>query len=126
MRSTANLLGHPIHQMLIVLPLGLLVSAVAFDACYLFSGLTIMAQVAYWNIALGIITGLAAAVFGFRDWLSIPEGTRAKAIGAWHGGGNVLVVALFAVAWMVRRDNLNHVPETLALVMEFAALGLGG
>src|SRR3954454_15739137 len=43
----------------------------------------------------GIVGGLIAAVFGLIDWLAIPAGTRAKAIGAWHGGGNVLVVLLF-------------------------------
>ena len=31
MESKAKLLGHPIHPMLIVFPLGLLATAVAFD-----------------------------------------------------------------------------------------------
>ena len=31
MQSRAKLLGHPIHPMLIVFPLGLLATAVAFD-----------------------------------------------------------------------------------------------
>ena len=30
--SRAKLFGHPVHQMLIVLPLGLLATALAFDA----------------------------------------------------------------------------------------------
>src|SRR4051794_23269800 len=35
MESRAKLLGHPVHPMLIVLPLGLFIGAVAFDAIYL-------------------------------------------------------------------------------------------
>ena len=35
MEGRAKLLGHPIHPMLIVLPLGLFISAVVFDALYL-------------------------------------------------------------------------------------------
>ena len=51
-----------------------------------------------------IVTGLLAAPFGFIDWLSIPSATRAKRIGAVHGGGNVLVVLLFALSWTLRGD----------------------
>jgi uncharacterized membrane protein len=35
MESRAKLLGHPVHPMLIVLPLGLFIAAVVFDAIYL-------------------------------------------------------------------------------------------
>jgi uncharacterized membrane protein len=38
MESKAKLLGHPIHQMLIVFPLGLLATAVAFDIVGLVRG----------------------------------------------------------------------------------------
>jgi uncharacterized membrane protein len=36
--SKAKLFGHPIHPMLIVLPLGLLSAAVVFDVVYLITG----------------------------------------------------------------------------------------
>jgi uncharacterized membrane protein len=74
-------------------------------------------------IAPGVITGLLAAPFGFIDWLSIPSGTRAKRIGAIHGGGNVLVVLLFATSWLLRRD-LPSAPTELSLALSFAAGGL--
>jgi uncharacterized membrane protein len=38
MESRAKLFGHPIHQMLIVFPLGLLAMALIFDAIHLASG----------------------------------------------------------------------------------------
>lgn len=41
----------------------------------------------YWAIAAEVVTGLVAAVAGGWDWLHIPGGTRAKAVGAWHGDG---------------------------------------
>src|SRR5262245_44852562 len=99
MESRAKLFGHPIHPMLIVLPLGLFIAAVIFDALFLWRGNATFATVAYWNIAGGILGGLLAAVFGLLDWLAIPSGTRAKRIGLLHGGTMVLVVALFAFAW---------------------------
>jgi uncharacterized membrane protein len=57
-----------------------------------------------------------AAVFGAIDWLAIPGGTRAKRIGLLHGLGNVVIVAAFAVVWLLRRDE----PE----VATGAALGI--
>src|SRR5919106_6298561 len=104
MESKAKLLGHPIHPMLIVLPLGLFIAAVIFDALYLWRGSTAFATAAYWNIAAGIVGGLLAAVFGLLDWLAIPAGTRAKRIGLLHGATNVVVVLTFAFVWLMRRN----------------------
>ena len=123
MQSKARLLGHPIHQMLIVFPLGLLATAVIFDIVYLISGASRWTEMAFYMIAAGIIGGLTAAVFGLVDWIAIPSGTRAKAIGLWHGGGNVVVVALFAVSWLLRYDNPTS-PGALALVFSFVPVVL--
>jgi uncharacterized membrane protein len=102
MHARARLFGHPIHQMLIVFPLGLLGTSLAFDIAYQATGNARWADIAYVMIASGVVTGLLAAVFGLVDWLSIPSHTRAKRIGALHGLGNVVVVGLFAVSWLMR------------------------
>ena len=125
MESRAKLLGHPIHPMLIVVPLGLFVAAVVFDAIYLWRGSSTLATVAYWNIAAGIVGGLLAAVFGLIDWLAIPAGTRAKRIGLLHGGANVIVVVIFAMVWLMRSDTPDAIPTTNLFLLEVAALGLG-
>ena len=107
MKATATLLGHPIHPMLIVFPLGLLPVASIFDIIYLYTNNGQWAGVSYWVIAAGVIGGLIAAVFGLIDWLGIPSGTRAKFIGLIHGLTNVVVV-VFAPhrAWFHRRDSV--------------------
>jgi uncharacterized membrane protein len=125
MESKAKLLGHPIHPMLVVIPLGLFIAAVVFDALYLWRGTTAFASVAYWNIAGGILGGLLAAVFGLIDWIAIPTGTRAKRIGLLHGGSNVVVVAIFAVVWLSRGGQADVVPTTNLFLLEIAALALG-
>ena len=104
MRAKARLLGHPIHSMLIVFPLGLLTGAAIFDIIYISTHNGHLADLSYWMIGSGIIGGLAA-VFGLIDWLGIPEGTRAKYIGLIHGLSNVVVVILFIVSWFMRRPN---------------------
>ena len=125
MESRAKLLGHPIHPMLIVLPLGMFIMAVVFDALYLWRGSPILPTLAYWNIGAGIVGGLLAAVFGLIDWLAIPSGTRAKRIGLLHGGANVAVVAMFAIVWLARRDAPEIAPSSGVFLLEVAALMLG-
>jgi len=124
MESKAKLLGHPVHPMLIVFPLGLLATAVLFDILYLITGNDLFPIVSYWNITAGILGGLAAALFGFIDWLAIPRGTRAKSVGAWHGLGNVAVVVLFFLSWLLRQDVVNFEPGGLALALAFAGASL--
>ena len=120
MESRAKLLGHPIHQMLIVFPLGLLSMAVIFDLIAIVLRQGYWSEIAYWMIAAGAITGLLAAPFGFIDWLAIPSGTRAKRVGAVHGLGNVLVLVLFAGSWLMR-GGAPAAPDTMALALSFAA-----
>jgi uncharacterized membrane protein len=122
MESRAKLFGHPIHQMLIVFPLGLLATALLFDVVQLATGNGFWSELSYWMIAAGVVSGLVAAPFGLVDWLAIPWRTRAKRIGAVHGGGNVLVLALYGISWLMRTD--PAAPETPALVMAFLGGGL--
>jgi uncharacterized membrane protein len=123
MESRAKLLGHPIHPMLIVFPLGLLGMAVIFDIIALVLGQGYWSEISYWMIAAGVVTGLIAAPFGAIDWWAIPSGTRAKRIGLLHGAGNVVVVVMFAASWWLRRP-APSTPESLALGLGFAGLVL--
>lgn len=125
MESRAKLLGHPIHPMLIVLPLGLFIGAVVFDVLAVWRHAPSLGVVGFWNIGAGIIGGLLAAVFGFVDWLAIPSGTRAKRIGLLHGSTNVVVVLAFAIAWLARRNAVEVVPSSTILLLEVVALVLG-
>ena len=123
MESKARLLGHPIHQMLVVFPLGLLGTSVVFDLLYRGLDIEVMATVAHYLIAGGLIAGLVAAPFGTVDWLAIPAGTRAKSVGATHALGNVVVLALFAASWWMRRE-VPEAPSVLAHVLSFGGAGL--
>ncbi len=124
MESKAKILGHPIHPMLIVFPAGLFITAVICDIIYLITRSTFFPVVSYYNIIIGIIGGLTAAIFGFRDWLALPGDTRAKRIGATHGALNVTMVVLFLVSWLLRMPNANFVPSALALIFSFVGVAI--
>jgi len=121
MQAKARILGHPIHQILIVFPLGLLATSFFFDLAWLARGNVQLAIVAWWLIFAGVIGGAVAAVFGLIDWLAIPRGTRARRVGALHGGGMGIVALLYAVSWLLRRDAPAQ-PDGVAILLSAAGV----
>jgi uncharacterized membrane protein len=126
MQSRAKVMGHAIHPVLIVFPLGLLSTAVIFDILYLITDRDGFTVAAAYAIAVGVIGGLVAAVFGLIDWLAIPGGTRAKRVGALHGIGNVVVVVLFALSYLLRSRAVEWDPNAGALILSFLGFALAG
>jgi uncharacterized membrane protein len=122
MESKVRLLGHPVHQMLVVFPLGLLATSVVFDFFGRIGDSQNALDVCYALIGAGLVGALLAAPFGTIDWLAIPRGTRARRIGALHGGGNLVVVVLFALSFWLRRG--VEVPPVTATVLSTAGAGL--
>src|SRR5689334_17573491 len=129
MESRAKSLGHPIHQMLVPFPFGLLATSVIFDIIYLIWGNPTMVVVSYWMVVAGIIGAVAAAPFGLIDFLAIPSNTRAKSVGAFHGIGNVIVLGLFVASWYLRYSATginSYRPSTAALALSFIGFALAG
>ena len=100
MRTPASIAGHPIHPMLVPLPIGLWIFSFACDLIYAFgSANPVWKVVALYTMIGGVVGALLAAVPGLIDLLSLPQGPRSTAI--IHMVINLTVVALFAVnSWM--------------------------
>ena len=102
MASPASIAKHPIHPMLVALPIGMWIFSLASDVIYLAGwGGAIWKDVAFYSMAGGLIGALLAAVPGLIDLLSIrsPQVTR---IGIWHMSINLLVVVLYAINLWLR------------------------
>jgi uncharacterized membrane protein len=102
--------------MLVVVPLGLWIAALAFDIAATLTGNALWRTVGFWNIVGGIIGALVAAVPGFVDYRGLQG--RAGRIATWHMILNLGAVALFAVNAYVRtRVGLESAwPLTLSVV----------
>lgn len=100
MRTPANIAGHPIHPMLVSLPIGLWVFSLACDiAAHFSANPAVWKTVALYTIVGGIIGALLAAIFGLIDLLSLPADIRKTAL--THMTINLVVVALYVInAWM--------------------------
>lgn len=99
--STANILKHPIHPMLVPVPIGLLTAAAAADVGFWLTGDRFWARAARWLIGGGIASGAGAAVFGMTDFLTMQRPRERPE--AWiHGMGNGVALALSAVSLRLR------------------------
>src|SRR5829696_8049460 len=95
MESKARVMGHPIHPILVPFPIGLLTTAVIFDVVHLITGGARWAEISFWLIAVGVS----------------------------HGLSNVVMVALFAVSWLLRSGAPGD-PGALPIVPSFVGVGL--
>ena len=128
MESRARIFGHSLHQILIVFPLGLLTTSVGFDLLGAFTGDARWPATSFYVTIVGLLGGVAAAVFGLVDYLAIPRGTRAKRVGLWHGLSSAVLLGMFAVSgWLRMSDpSVVHTAALVVSVLGLATAGLAG
>ena len=98
----ARIAGHPIHPMLVGIPIGLCTFSFFADLIRLFgSGKAIWFDVAFYAIAGGILGALLAAVPGLVDYLSITN-ERIRDIAFAHMITALFVVGLFGLSFWLR------------------------
>jgi uncharacterized membrane protein len=109
MESRAKLLGHPIHQMLVTLPIGAFGLSVTSDALHTCLAKREFEETATRALDFALVSAAAAIPFGLVDWLAIPRGTRARRVGRWHALGNAALVGLLATSRILRarKDGLS-------------------
>ncbi|MUL41982.1 DUF2231 domain-containing protein [Streptomonospora sp. PA3] len=99
--SRAAIKGHPIHPMLVPLPIGMVIAALAADIGYLAEGSRAWALAATWLVGAGLFSGLIAAVPGFVDFLA-SRTIRRHPSALRHGAANGIVVVLLLVSFLLR------------------------
>ena len=122
MESKTKIFGHAAHQITVVFPLGLLATSVLFDLAAV-AGNRKAGQSAFAMLGSGLVGGAVSAPLGYNDWRFIPEGTRAREVGRWHGVGNLVVMALFGASWLLRRSKPEE-PGRLAVSLSLLGAGL--
>lgn len=120
MRTPASIAGHPIHVMLVALPIGLWIFSLICDVILLTGhNPDLWFTVAYVTMAGGIAGALLAAIFGLIDLFALPHG-RTRDIALTHMTINLVVVALFAINLYLRTGAL----ETLTLPLLLSIAGI--
>jgi uncharacterized membrane protein len=109
--SSANLMGHPLHPILVTLPIGFFIATFLFDIVYWQSGTEMWATAALWLLGAGLIAAALAAVAGLIDFMG--DGRIRQINDAWqHAIGNVILVLLqaFNFYWRYRHGSIAVVP----------------
>ena len=121
MESKVTIYGHPVHPMIIVLPLGLLPASVFTDVLHHIMDDPTWGSFSFWLMVAGVLSGLAAGAIGFMDWKSLPVGTKARRVGAIHGLTNVVAIVVFLASLLLRFGDPSR-PSPFATSM--AVIGL--
>ncbi|CEJ14509.1 hypothetical protein BN1110_04841 [bacterium YEK0313] len=102
--SAAALLGHPLHPVIVPLPIGAVIGTFICDVAFAYTGQEGWAVAASWMLLVALVAGAVAAFFGLVEFASI---SRARSMGiAWaHGAANVVLLALLLVSYILRRGD---------------------
>lgn len=118
-------LGHPLHPVLVDLPIGFWTSSMLLD---LFGGER-TASAARQLVGAGVVSALPAALTGLKDWDSLGEERPAKRVGLVHAVNNSIALACYTGSWMARRRGRRGLGVALGLFGQAFALAgayLGG
>ncbi len=131
MRSRAALGNHPIHPILVPIPIGAFALAFVGDVAYATSGLHFWYAFAFVSMGIGILGAIAAAPFGLVDYLGIPAGTQAKRTATVHLTLNATALVLYVMNWLLRRGGAAADERTWPLVFlveafSFVSLAISG
>ncbi|CAN5739417.1 hypothetical protein BH20CHL5_BH20CHL5_03370 [soil metagenome] len=119
--STAAILGHPVHPMIVPIPIGALSLALVTDLVAQRSSDRFWPRASRSLLAVGAVGAIAAAPSGTVDFLTIPRARQLPE--AWlHAGGNLAVVGLTVANLALRRGEDRRVSRA-GLAM--SALGAG-
>ena len=131
MRTPANIAGHPIHPMLVTIPIGLWVFSLVADLVALRSAnAATWSTVALYAMVGGVIGALAAALPGLVDLLSLKD-KAIKKTALIHMTLNLTIVVLYVInAWTRIQGsvapNVSLWLSVLAIAMLLVSGWLGG
>jgi uncharacterized membrane protein len=123
-RATASIAGHPLHVMLVPIPITCFIGVLATDIAYWCSLNPQWADFSAWLVSIGVIVAAIAAILGLIDFAG--ERRIRSLAAAWiHGLGNVLVLLLAACnAFVHSRDGYTAVVPTGLILSALTVLVL--
>jgi uncharacterized membrane protein len=126
MSARVSIAGHPIHPMLVALPIGLWIFSLICDFGFLITGEQSWAVTAYFTLGGGIVGALVAAVPGLIDLLGLHD-SNARRIGLYHMVLNLAIVAAQAASFWLRTvdEAMGSLPRGISIVAVAALVASG-
>ena len=109
-------IGHPVHPLLVTIPIGAWTSSVFFDV-------TGQEKAADALVGLGVLSALPTAIAGASDWRHTDGAERR--VGLVHAIANDVAITAYAASWFARRAGRRKTGIALSLVGA-TAISVGG
>jgi len=132
MKSKASIKSHPLHPILVSLPIAFFIGAFVFDLLSLIAGNRSFWQTGYYAAIAGVIGAVMAAVPGAIDYFfTVPPKSSAKKRATQHAIINVINLALFIMVIFYRqKENASSIAviiiEAIGVVLLSIAGWMGG
>jgi uncharacterized membrane protein len=126
--STVAILGHPLHPLLVTLPIAFLVGLAVTDLVYWLNKDPFWARASFWLVVAGFTTTLPAAITGLSDFLKIDR-VRKRTAGWAHLVLNITIIVLTGINLLIRMNNVTGAVLPTGLIISLIAatlLGLSG
>ena len=126
MTTRVTIANHPVHAMLVTLPIGLWVFSLVSDIVYVSTGDGRWETTAYFTLGGGIVGALLAAVPGLLDFVGLHE-PRERRVGVMHMILNLAIAALQAINFWLRTQESTRPSIAVSLsIIAVAALFVSG
>jgi uncharacterized membrane protein/nitrite reductase/ring-hydroxylating ferredoxin subunit len=126
MKSKANIKGHPLHPILVAFPIAFFTGTLVFDVLSVLYGNNNFRRTAGYLELAGLVTAGLAAIPGLVDYFfTVPPASSAKKRATQHGLTNLLLIGVFAAAYLLR----NKVSFPVIIGLEgagFILMGISG
>ena len=123
--SLAQIAGHPLHPVVVPLPIGMFVGAFVADLAYARTRDRFWARTAHAMAAAGVGTGLLAGALGATDLVG-RDRIRSRGSAWVHGLGNLAAVGLGVGSVLLRRDKHPDVVVPRGVAVSTAIVAILG
>lgn len=125
MTVLAGSYGHPLHPLLVTVPIGAWTASLVFDAAsHVVRVPGFLAQGSEWLIAVGVAGAIAAAFTGLLDYYALPPGTRAYRAAVSHMMINLAVTVGYGAGFVWRYASYHRPGAVPAAQIALSAASL--
>ena len=123
MATPASIQKHPVHPMLIPVPIALWIFSLVSDVIHMTGlGGMVWKDIALYTMIGGLLGSLSSALPGYIDYRSITD-PALKRVGLWHMVTNLSIVVLFASNALLR---ITSEAGTIPIILSVIGVGLLG
>ena len=102
LRSNVEILGHPLHPIIVNVAIGAFIAAFVFDIAALATGSASWFVMSFWTLLIGACAGVFAVLSGFYDYVTLRMSRPARNVATIHLSLNLAFMLLFIASLILK------------------------